>query len=534
MAIAFPSRFHRVLLTIPVLALALLCSGKLLATDAQSVTQYGITWNFDKAYPVGQFVNGDYWVVGPVTVVSVTPAPGPAPADEAATSAKSRYGATSLVDNKDMRNGSMIVTKATPGPKSPTGFDLQGYDSRPANYDADLSVKFPCQLEASRSLISTISSEAYDATTGKLQTPFILGEYKLGLDSGKAIQLALQTAAVLTCLNAAPPDDAFRPPYAGTDKPIYETKDLKWDLLPKLKPVDSTPEWATFERIFERPWLDHTYSWLNQATLPGENGPNYGREFARMVSYASLMVMLDVPQEKKQKLTIELVQLGIDLHGVTNMGRQYFSDGGHWEGRKWPILFASLMLDKPELRTFPVVPLNSPLYGREVLTASNGVPAQTTLFQEDLDTYYGKGGDGQGVLWQCVDHTGPRDPFEEKPMAQFDKTEMWLYGYGSLNSGSWIGTALAAQMMKAKSLWNHDAFFDYMDYWMSPDNKYQPPKWTPPGCTRSMDPFFEDMWKAYRQSVPDQPAGKDNLKWVWDDDKKGGHFIQNPKADAPH
>jgi hypothetical protein len=49
-----------------------------------------------------------------------------------------------------------------------------------------------------------------------------------------------------------------------------------------------------------------------------------------------------------------------------------------------------------------------------------------------------------------------------------------------------------------------------------------------------MDPFFEDMWKAYRQSVPDQPAGKDNLKWVWDDDKKGGHFIQNPKADAPH
>ncbi len=27
------------------------------ADEAASVTQYGITWTFDKPYPVGQFVN---------------------------------------------------------------------------------------------------------------------------------------------------------------------------------------------------------------------------------------------------------------------------------------------------------------------------------------------------------------------------------------------------------------------------------------------------------------------------------------------
>ncbi|MBX3465197.1 MAG: hypothetical protein KF830_18675, partial [Planctomycetes bacterium] len=43
-------------------------------TMAASVGQWGITWTFDQAYQVGQFCNGDWWVVGPVTVTSITPA----------------------------------------------------------------------------------------------------------------------------------------------------------------------------------------------------------------------------------------------------------------------------------------------------------------------------------------------------------------------------------------------------------------------------------------------------------------------------
>ena len=524
-------RFVRRLLLVCCLCLPLYSTGNALAEDAQSVTQYGITWTFDKAYPVGQFANGDYWVVGPVTITSVTPTPGPAPADESATSAKSRYGATSLVDDKRMRNGSMIIL-GPDGAKGETGFEHQGYDSRSPDYVPEMSVKFPCALPANQTLISTISSEAY-GPDGKLATPNVLSEMKNKMDF-KTLVLSLDTAAVLTCLAQAPPADAFRPPYVGTNKPIYETKDLNLDLLPKLNPVPSTPDWDAAIRVFQRPWLDLPYSWLNQCMLPGQNEPNYGREFARMTSIGALMLLLDGPQDKKQKLLIEYVQLGIDLHGITDLGRQYFSDGGHWQGRKWPILFASIMLNKPELSTFPPVNMDVPVYGHEMLSPSPDDPKPTTLFQEDLDTYYGTGGDGQTVLWQCVDHTGPRLPFQEKPSAQYDKTEQWLNGYGSLNSSSWIGTALAAQMMKGKALWNHDAFFDYMDYWMGPDNKYQSPKWAPPGCTRSMDPFMEDMWKAYRSNVPDQPGGKDNLKWVWDADTthSSGHRVLNPKPQA--
>ena len=40
-----------------------------------SVSQYGITWTFDRPGPVGRFLTGDYYVVGPVTIASISPEP---------------------------------------------------------------------------------------------------------------------------------------------------------------------------------------------------------------------------------------------------------------------------------------------------------------------------------------------------------------------------------------------------------------------------------------------------------------------------
>ena len=498
------------------------------AESASQITQYGITWKFDKAYPTGRFVTGDSWVVGPVTVVSVSPAPGVSTDTTVDAGNKSRYGATALVDDKRMRNGSMVVTGPARTPKNSTGFDQQGYDSRSPNYAPELSIAFPYKLEPDRTLISTVSNEVRNAA-GKLATPFVLGEHKISLCS-PTMPLALRSAAVLTCLRAAPPPEAFRPPYAGTTKPIYLKSKLRWDLLPALKPVASTPDWATMERIFERPWLDHTYAWNNQYMLPGENGPNYGREFARMSSIAALMVMLDVPRERKEALLVRYVQLGIDLVGVAQTGRQWFSDGGHWQGRKWPILFASLMLDAPALRAFPQVDPAVAVYGRFKVTPASGLPMPTTLFQEDLDTYYGQGGDGQTVLWQVVAHTGFRLPYEQKPRAEFGKADNFVDAYRANNACSWIGVSLAARWMKAQTIWNHDAFFDYLDRWMSPGEKWDKPTWLAKGCEHSFDLFTEDMWNAYRASAPSQPGGKDNLKWVWAADGRTGSLMPNPKG----
>jgi hypothetical protein len=88
------------------LMLVVACLSRGWGATRSSVTQYGITWTFDKAYEAGQFVTGDWWVVGPVQVVGIAPAPGPAPAEAAVEIRRDQWGNTSLSNDNRMRNGS--------------------------------------------------------------------------------------------------------------------------------------------------------------------------------------------------------------------------------------------------------------------------------------------------------------------------------------------------------------------------------------------------------------------------------------------
>ena len=102
---------------------------------ATSVSQFGITWTFDRDYPTGQFANGDYWVVGPVKITSITP--------------------RSTVSGGATLNGSMI---------NPVVNGSQGYDSRIKNnpYSDALNVgrSFPLTVQPNSSLLSSISNAA--------------------------------------------------------------------------------------------------------------------------------------------------------------------------------------------------------------------------------------------------------------------------------------------------------------------------------------------------------------------------------------
>lgn len=464
------------------------------AESASNVSRHGITWTFDKAYPVGQFINGDWWVVGPVKIVKVDPAPGPAAEDAPQTGdVKSRYGAPSMKADSRMRNGSMVVLG--PDPK-------QGYDSRLLNYDPALSLKFPLKLEVNRSLISTISNEVFPAK--------VIHE-SIMWTKEKQNSLALESASVLTCLDKAPPADAFRPPFAGTEKPIYQWKNIQWDLLPSLNPQGTVPDWDTFARFYERPWLDHMPNWMYQNLGPRLNQMNYGRDYSRASGMVTLMLMLDVPREKKEPLMRNFIQYGIDVAGLAKTGRIWTADGGHFNGRKWPILFTGILLGDPEMQAL----------------ATNGD------FSEDRQTYYGKGWFGQPVLFQLGLFSGGQPPYEDRPPAEWGFHEKRQEGYraGTI-SGSWPATALAVQWMKAKALWNHDAFFDYVDRWMQKDDPYAAARGDIPRPNqegRSQDAFVDAMWDAYRTTVPDQKGGGDPMRWVWNADRRTGKYVPNPR-----
>lgn len=96
---------------------------------ATSLTQHGITWTFDKDYPAGEYANGDYWVIGPVKIVSIQ---------------NSFHKVDAGLD------GSMI----NPGADS-----KQGYDKRLINYKENLNAAsvLPLDLAVNSSLISSVS-----------------------------------------------------------------------------------------------------------------------------------------------------------------------------------------------------------------------------------------------------------------------------------------------------------------------------------------------------------------------------------------
>jgi hypothetical protein len=151
----------------PVLFAVLLAAGNSFAATATSVSQYGITWTFSQACEVGQFANGDYWVVGPVSITSITP----------------NY------------TGSMNGWMANPAVPHKQGFDSRGWGGG-ATFDAASVPSLPYLAQPNTSIIKAVS----------LQT---------------STQTNLKTAAVLTVVGAVPPGNGaalFRPPYFGTEK----------------------------------------------------------------------------------------------------------------------------------------------------------------------------------------------------------------------------------------------------------------------------------------------------------------------------
>src|SRR4030042_893232 len=181
------------------------------------LTQYGITWEFDKEYECGQFITGDYWIVGPIAIIGIIP--------------------QSASDGGIIRNGSQ--TNPVPFMTDYTGSD-NGYDSRIGKYRSGLNVAMgispssPLILPIGSSLVSTVSIQADNRPQ-------------------------LSDAAVLTVLESAPPDGSFRPPYCGSDKTIkFNKSQINYAILPSLSlsEITANPNLAAIG-MTRRPWIDH-------------------------------------------------------------------------------------------------------------------------------------------------------------------------------------------------------------------------------------------------------------------------------------
>jgi len=404
------------------------------ATNKTSVTQYGITWTFDKAYPCGQFVTGDWWVVGPVKVVSVAPKP------------------------TGSRNGSML---------DPVG--AQAYDSRGGSYDASKGQSFPLQLSGTHSLVSSISHPSVAACTQGSSPGWLTYD-------GVCQRGPIATQAILTVVAKAPSSSTFRPPYAGaTYKPLHAASSVCWKALPKLPVPAGAPAAAKVLRHVERPWIDHLQSWTMQHGCATLNMYCYGRELGNNVSTVSVYALLDTPQQ--QQLATRLIQLGIDNYGVLKAGGGWGGDGGHFNGRKWPIVFAGALLGDSGMKS-PGIDI-----GNEDRMTYLGANNKSLWGRACTACYFPNGCKYCG---SCT--KGAKDCRD--PAQLVDGCSDYR---NCCTSKTWVGEALAARILGQTGAWSHAPFFAYVDRWMAGDV---------PGGGATTSSFVSGMWTTYRNNLP--------------------------------
>jgi hypothetical protein len=456
---------------------------------ATSISKDGITWTFSQAVPVGQFVNGDYYVVGPVTITAISPAPTTASPYE---------------------NGSV---KNLPTANSKSGFDSRLNDGTDESwwFDATLRSYPPISLKPGDSLVSSIS----------LETIHSVPEVMRASDMSAS---PVGSVSVLTVLSAAPTADAFRPSYCDRSQTIYHANSLQRNLLPSLAPPTpsdpnaGTPTLATFEGYYRRPWID-TNPFLFDA--PADYMPSYGQHIAFADSYASLLLTLNFPADQKVNLTNYFVQYGIDLYGCVQAGYGWPAFGGHRSGRKLPIIFAGILLNNTGMMNVSAAYPNQFGEDMQTLYIKNLPPAGSYLqaWQGATVIYGGHYGvDANGT----VVSPGLYGPYEQLQPANWpliNPTEQLGESYRRCcTSVSWVGEALTIHIMHAENVWNYPAFFDYVDRWMTEDDtqaiaeiKAQSgfdysANWERQGQTRywlqgefPQYTFIDDMWAAYRQ-----------------------------------
>jgi hypothetical protein len=461
----------------------------------QKVSQYGITWEFDKPARIGRFVNGDWYVVGPVTIKAIDPRP--------------LYGSEiprGELDRNDrdckeadrVRNGFML--------NPPAAMEI-ACDSGVRNYFRPALIqKLPVTMKPGDSLVSTISMP---------KNLILRAQLRNKIERGEGDSSPIRTAAVLTCVGEPQPPDAFRPAFCDRGQRTYLARNLNRSLLPNAAAGKSIPDVRQYVRFTQRPWVGTCFFGFEE---PVENMPQYGLEYGRVVGISALLLCTDLTPQQKEPLLVNFVQVGIDLAGMIRAGHPGWTAwGGHGSGRKLPIVFAGILLGDDELANV------------------NGSFPRVS-FGEDEQTAYGDCWTGAKVVF--TGHSGidaatgagrSRNngwgPYEHTPPSQWKDGANTSESYRRCcTSVGWVAQALALRLMGAEKAWGHDAFFDYVDRWMyegdaefvktirQATGRDHDKDWARQG--QAWDAFVNEMWAGHRPALA---APTDGWKQKHDD-----------------
>ncbi len=434
-------------------------------TGTNQVEQNGVTFRFSACHTVGQYANGDTWVLGPVEVVQILPE----------VELSLREGATDLCDGFTAGNEACAAWCADHGSASQTsrcsdddrcfcsrvrhGWEVnpaydpgQGFDDRAGSFNGALVPELPYTAVGGESLVKAVSISPTEPDP----------------------RPSLERAAVLTVVDEIPPGhgaDVFRPPYVGTDKTTYYVSELRTDLLPGYASVDETPTLQSIAERFGPLQLDHQGGATNRYLHPSEHMPDYGCDIGRDIGDGALRLMLDDALEDKLPALVAFVQMGIDLHYAARLGQTWPAGGGHQTGRKLAIVFAATLLDDAQMlsdaASWDFFEEDTGIYYSDVA----GVPLYGyTIFSYSEEAY-----------WERLVNDGGNKAHAD-PYGHIDGG--WLDGgnYQGIVSPTFKGAALALHLMpELRQVWDNPHFLNYVDRWVNLGFWTQPDPCAPEG-----------------------------------------------------
>lgn len=394
---------------------------------ANSVKSGSITWTFDQDYPTGQFANGDWYAVGPkgITIISISP------------------------EWDGQKNGAQINPLMNRS--------LQGLDTRISTsgikYDNTLNVAddLPISIQPNQSIISVVGKD------NASRSPW------------------MEEAQVLTVLSATPPENSFRPPYAGTDKTIRgQTTDIDWSWVLDLP---HPPNARSPNKAIGNIQIDWWEQWQSSDMKTANTEHTYGRAIAYEAATAVLWLHLSNSRSKKEATMIDIVQRGIDNFGLVKSNENgWWPNGGHNLGRKLPFLIAAKALNDTEMMSYSTVESSGRRAWHEdeqhFYVSSEQIDRQPSLNSDGSRPYVDR-------IAYTHEHLGIADWTSNRHTELHRATPRWTgwsgSGYRFANGGPNVGQVAAAMLSGLESAWDAPAFFDYIRerYWPSEEGKRQ-------------------------------------------------------------
>jgi hypothetical protein len=434
------------------------CAGQ--TTIASSVSQYGITWTFDSPKTVGQFANGDYWVVGPVTITSMSPA----------------------FDNTTKSNGWDV---------NPTDTNEQPFDGDAYDYNQALMPSLPYAATANESIVKAVS----------VAVP--KGDCK---SDGSCVQ----KAAVLTVLGSVPANNGttvFRPSYFGTsaNKSLLSTTDMDAHLgeLPRLSSTTAIdaklPTLANAYDDVKRVAMVHKDEWAGTSIKPRDSFRGMVKPYGPGVSNInadSFLRMLTVKpgdsETERRQVAIALTQYGIDIYGMIQGGAIFKGDGGNNLGYRLPMAWSGYILNNATIKAKLASAPTCAFPETDVLIPSGGDSGGDTDPRNNCDYFKARKNISGRALWG--QRRGDENGYWAALAANNDSSNI-LDPYGIIDGGGMTGTgyqnccnssALKASALVVglipglRSVYNNEAQLEYADRWVNFGVWAQPDPCAPP------------------------------------------------------